>query len=281
MSVIGVLSAKSSPGVSTAVAALATLWPRPVLVVDADPAGGDLLAGWTGRWWVSGQLRSDANVVSFATTTRHLDAVPAEALVGHVQQVPDLDHVRLLAGVNRRAQTEAIAPDGWQRLAYAARDVGDGEADVLIDLGRWEPHTPWPLLQVCDLVLLGLRPTLRHLRTAMPVVATLQHDLPSHRIAAAVLASTPSRAGNLGRALDLPVAAQLPDDPDSARLLSDGLTTSPVRTPRSRPLFAAARTAARHLHDHEAPRAAGPSENSGASSTARCTTVADRQEPRA
>lgn len=253
MSVISVVSAKSAPGVSTSVAALATLWPGPVLVVDADPAGGDLLSGWTGRWWVSGQLRSDANVVSFATTTRHLDAVPAEALVGHVQQVPDLEHVRLLAGVTRRSQTEAIGDEGWRRLADATRDVADGDADVLVDLGRWESRTPWPLLQASDVVLLGLRPMLRHLRTAMPVVTTLQQELAPERVAAAVLASTPHRAQHLGHALDLPVGLQLPDDRDSAQLLSDGLLPTPTRTPRSRPLFAAARKAAHQLHDQPAP----------------------------
>lgn len=254
MTVISVLSAKSAPGVSTCVAALATLWPGPVLVIDADPSGGDLLSGWTGRWWVSGELRSDANVVSFASTTRHLDAVPAEALVGHVQQVPDLDHVQLLAGLTRRAQAEAIGPEGWQRLAYAARDVADGEADVLVDLGRWEPATPWPLLHASDLVLLGLRPTLRHLRTAMPVVDTLGQNLSRERLAAAVLANSSGRAENLGRALELPIAAQLPDDPDSARQFSDGLTAAPARIPRSRPLLAAACTAAQRLHDRAVPQ---------------------------
>lgn len=276
MSLMTVLSAKSSPGVSTSVAALATLWPAPVLVIDADPAGGDLLSGWTGRWWVSGQLRSDANVVSFATTTRHLDAVPAEALVGHVQQVPELEHVRLLAGVSRRTQAEAIGVEGWQRLANAARDLATGQADVLVDLGRWEPATPWPLLHASDLILLGLRPTLRHLRTAMPVIETLQRELPNQPVKAAVLASTRQRADNLSQALDLPVAMQLPDDRDSAFLLSDGLSPPPARVPRTRPLFAAARTAALRLRNHELPRA--PAGQPALNRTHGATTDSDRQE---
>lgn len=250
MTVISVLSAKSSPGVSTTVAALATLWPTRVLVVDADPAGGDLLPGWTGRWWVSGELRSDSNVVSFATTTRHVDAVPAEALVGHVQKVPDLDHVQLLTGVTRRAQAEAIGTEGWQRLAHAVRDVSDGHADVLLDLGRWEPSTPWPLLHESDLVLLGLRPTLRHVRTATPIATTLREQLPAARVAAAVITGTPRQVSNLGHALKLPVDVQLPDDPDGARVFSDGLTPAPARTPRQRPLLTSARHAARDLHHH-------------------------------
>lgn len=281
MSVISVLSAKSSPGVSTSVAALATFWPGPVLVIDADPAGGDLLSGWNGRWWVSGELRSDANVVSFATTTRHLDAVPAEALVGHVQQVPELEHVRLLAGVSRRAQAEAIGDQGWRRVAHAARDLANGEADVLVDLGRWEPALPWPLLHASDLVLLGLRPTLRHLRTAMPVLETLQRELPQQPTKAAVLASTRPRTENLSDVLELPVALQLPEDRDSAFLLSDGLTPPPARVPRTRPLFAAARHAARHLREHETPHTSGQLSTSTPDSprgTQPLTHGSDRQE---
>jgi hypothetical protein len=246
------------------------------LVIDADPAGGDLLSGWTGRWWVSGQLRSDANVVSFATTTRHLDAVPAEALVGHVQQVPELEHVRLLAGVSRRTQSEAIGVEGWQRLAHAVRDLANGQVDVLVDLGRWEPATPWPLLQASDLVLLGLRPTLRHLRTAMPVLETLHRQLPDQPVKAAALASTHQRADNLSQALELPVAVQLPEDRDSAFLLSDGLSPPPARVPRTRPLFAAARNAALQLRNHEVPRA--PAGQPALGSTHGATTDSDRQE---
>lgn len=39
------LSAKGSPGVTTAVLALATQWPRTAIAVDLDPQGGDVLAG--------------------------------------------------------------------------------------------------------------------------------------------------------------------------------------------------------------------------------------------
>ena len=39
-----VTSGKAAPGVSTSVWALALSWPRPLLVADCDPAGGDLAA---------------------------------------------------------------------------------------------------------------------------------------------------------------------------------------------------------------------------------------------
>ena len=42
MSLIVIGSDKGAPGVSTAALALAAVWPRPVVVADADPAGSDL-----------------------------------------------------------------------------------------------------------------------------------------------------------------------------------------------------------------------------------------------
>src|SRR5690242_12871160 len=45
---IALTSAKGSPGVTTAALALALCWPRPVVLAELDPAGGDVLAGYGG-----------------------------------------------------------------------------------------------------------------------------------------------------------------------------------------------------------------------------------------
>jgi len=42
---VAVLAGKASPGSTTVAAALTLTWPRPVLLVDADPAGGDVVPG--------------------------------------------------------------------------------------------------------------------------------------------------------------------------------------------------------------------------------------------
>ena len=250
MSVIAMLSAKASPGVSTTVAALATQWPGPVLVADADPQGGDLLAGWAGPWWVDGSLTAQRSVVSFATATRHLDAVPAASLAGHVQPVPELPQVRLLTGVRDRAQADALDTAGWRRLAYAIRDVSDdGEPDVLIDLGRHSESTPWALAEEADLVLLALRPTLRHLRASLPLAEILTGHLPAGQLGAAVLASDADNASSISQTLELPLRMRLPDDAGTARFFSDGL----LEHTRRQPLLGAARHTAHQLHlDHRA-----------------------------
>ena len=47
MAVIALTSASGSPGVTTTAVALAFLWPRPVVLVEADPTGGSaILAGY-------------------------------------------------------------------------------------------------------------------------------------------------------------------------------------------------------------------------------------------
>ena len=47
MAVIALASAAGSPGVTTSALGLALTWPRPVLLIEADPTGGSaMLAGF-------------------------------------------------------------------------------------------------------------------------------------------------------------------------------------------------------------------------------------------
>ena len=51
---IGLLCAKGAPGVTTSSVAIAAEWPRPAVVVDADPSGGDIAAGLGRGAWPAG-----------------------------------------------------------------------------------------------------------------------------------------------------------------------------------------------------------------------------------
>jgi hypothetical protein len=46
VTLIVMASAKGSPGVTTTALALATVWPRQVLLAECDPVGGDIVAGF-------------------------------------------------------------------------------------------------------------------------------------------------------------------------------------------------------------------------------------------
>jgi MinD-like ATPase involved in chromosome partitioning or flagellar assembly len=145
MSVIALASAKGAPGVTTAAVALGAVWPRRALVVEADPAGGDLAARF--------QLPSEPNLLSLGTVARRGDLAAADVWA-HVQQLPR--GLEVLTGVRAAEQTRALGRL-WALLAGA---LGELDADALVDCGRLTPGTvAEELLRAADLVLLVCRPT--------------------------------------------------------------------------------------------------------------------------
>jgi len=88
--VVAVIGAKGAPGATTAAVALALCWPRPVLLADADPAGGDIAAAGFRR------CRVGRGLLSFAAATRHAPRATAAELAAHVAAVPDAPGVLLL-----------------------------------------------------------------------------------------------------------------------------------------------------------------------------------------
>ncbi len=67
---VAVLAGKASPGATTVAAALTLTWPRPVLLVDADPAGGDVVPGL-----LPGRVSTESGLLSWSVATRHLPAL--------------------------------------------------------------------------------------------------------------------------------------------------------------------------------------------------------------
>jgi MinD-like ATPase involved in chromosome partitioning or flagellar assembly len=70
MSVLALASAKGAPGVTTAAVALGAVWPRRVLLVEGDPAGGDLAARF--------HLPPEPNLVSLGMVARRGQLTPEE-----------------------------------------------------------------------------------------------------------------------------------------------------------------------------------------------------------
>lgn len=213
--VVALVGAKAAPGATTSMLALALGWPRPVLVVDADLAGGDVVAGW-----LAGRVGLDRSLLSFAAATRHADtAIPAD-LGPHVVTVPDAPGVMVLPGLAHAGQAGGLDNRLWGRLVAAATspwptadpaadspvdsanrpaaggggsglrgsagfgggraEAGAGSApvDVLADCGRIGVRTPWPLLGAASVVLLATRPTLRGVHHARHALAHVEMALP-------------------------------------------------------------------------------------------------------
>ena len=222
MTVIAFGSAKASPGVTTAVLALAAVWPaeRELLLVEADPDGGDLAA--------RNGLRLEPSLSTLAAVGRH--TLVAGEVANHVQHLPG----RLPA---------VIAPADPQHATRALQMVGArlaevlGDGDVLIDVGRIRPGTlAQSLVDAADRVMLVARPTLDELQHVGPCMRTLAER--GREPSLLLIGERPDPPEEVAGALSVTVAGSLPHDPDAAEALN-GWRGGPSRLRRSRLLRSA------------------------------------------
>ena len=130
MALIAVAADKGSPGVTTTAVALAAIWPRPVLLAECDPAGGDLVYRLPGQ---DGQrLDPHRGLLSLAVAARR--GPQTHQVWPHVQKLRGgLD---VLTGVTSAEQGAGL--DGlWGSVGAAL--AGLPEADVIADCGRLGP----------------------------------------------------------------------------------------------------------------------------------------------
>ncbi len=160
MTLIALASVKGSPGVTTAATALAASWPagRRVLLVEADPFGGDLAP----RYGVAptGGLSS-----LFAAARRTLQ--PSDVW-DHVDHLPGgLPVLFGLGGMHQAVANEKAWP-------IVADVLGALDADVVIDVGRLLPNLAGGVREVlarADALVVLCPSTLEaivHLREALP-----------------------------------------------------------------------------------------------------------------
>ena len=235
---IGLLSAGGSPGVTTTALAMGSVWPGPVVVIDADPSGGDVAAAAGGR--VDASL---SNILELVRLGRH-DRLP-QVLNSQIQTMPFGTPV--VVGFGDPSQVGAVS---WPELAAGLRAVQ--HLDVVVDLGRWGmPFHAAPLLRACDLLMLVVRTQTRALRRAERVLPLVREDLNR---------ANPGNAGvdllvvddhgsfsvaDISRRLGVHVVGELPYDAKTSAVFSDG--ASPPRhlerTPLMRSMHSIVRTA--------------------------------------
>ena len=206
MSVVAFASVKASPGVTTSLLALAATWPaqRPLLLIEADPDGGDLAA--------RAGLAHEPGLTSLAAAGRR--ALAAGELERHVQPMPG-GLPAIVAPADGDHATRALAIVAERLAAGLARS---GAGDVLVDCGRLRPGSPaTPLAVGADLLLLVARPRLDELQHLGPAL---------RRLAAAgtqpvllLVGERPYPAAEVAGALHTP-ALTLPSDADTAERLN-------------------------------------------------------------
>jgi hypothetical protein len=214
MTLIAMVSAKGSPGVSTTALAFTLTWPVPTLLAECDPAGGDLLAGYLAKY----DLPAGRGVLPLAGAA--LRGTADAELAGHLIDLDSPRQQRMaLPGITDPAQSASLNI-AWTRLAefFAALPH-----TVIADCGRLAaPNTPWPLLARADLVLLVVRPqSLRTVSPAVPAISWLRRELPAeleNRLGL-VLVGDGVSPREITRHLVVPVAATIGWDAKTAAAL--------------------------------------------------------------
>ncbi|QJY47797.1 hypothetical protein [Pseudonocardia broussonetiae] len=216
---ISFLSAKGSPGVTTAVLALATRWPRSAIAVDLDPQGGDILAGVGG-----GRQPARHGIVELLVEAR-TDSMLAAMGRQVVRPAPHSPPV--LAGFGAPGQAANVP---WDLLGSHLVDVPG--ADVVADCGRFTlDHPVSAVLRHSDLVVLVAGSSLRIVRAAARTLPLIRRELgtagdaisgPGRLVLVIVGPDLPYNAEEIAGGCQAEVAGTLPDDPVAASVWSDG-----------------------------------------------------------
>ena len=213
MSLIALLSAKGSPGVTTTSVALAASWPhgRSAVVVETDLAGGDLAA--------TCGMSLEPGLGSLASAGRH--GFDAAALLSHAQVLPC--GVRAVMGppsdTEAGAALDVLTPNLEAAMASSA-------VDVLADCGRFTyDELLEQLLRTADLALMVARPTLTGVEHVASRLRTIRSM--TAQVALLLVGERPYPATEVAGALSCEVLGVLADDPRGAEgLLSSGGTTT-------------------------------------------------------
>src|SRR5258705_6125183 len=131
MTVIAIIGTKGSPGATVLALALAAtasgLDQGPALLVEADPAGGDIAA----RCGIS----LDPGLLTLAASGRR--GIDRSIVEGHAQLLP-CRVLALLAPTSADQATSALTGIAGE----LAKTLTNETSTVVIDAGRWDPHSP-------------------------------------------------------------------------------------------------------------------------------------------
>lgn len=227
MALIVLASAQGSPGVSTTALGLALAWPRPCLLLDADPTGASAIPA--GYFRGSKEAAEAATLIDLAISHRsdRLEKdLPAAAM-----QIPGTT-VSFIPGASSHTQAPSLAAL-WQPLTYALTRLEVTGQDVIVDAGRLGlVGSPQPLIEAADLMLLTLRSHLPALAGARSWAQSLREDFERRateaRLGALLIGpGEPYQGREITKVLHIPIVADVVFDPAAAAVLSLG--TSPRR----------------------------------------------------
>lgn len=217
MSVIVLTSAGHAPGVTTTALGLALCWPRPVVLVDADPHPTQaVLAGYL-------QGADPFGKGLWTLLSAHRERRPvASVLPGALMDLPSPDGVqrRFLPGFTSPGMVELFT-GAWVEFAVALASQPD---DVLVDAGRIGSRgLPPALVETADAVLVVTGTTLVDLVGLRLHLSLLAAVVPEAQLSLLLIGpGRPYTASEIGTQFGLPVADPVPWAPAEARVWSHG-----------------------------------------------------------
>lgn len=193
MTVIGLVSPKHAPGTTTASVALALAAGDGALVIEADPAGGDVAA--------RAGLPLETGLLTMAAAGRH----GGSALSLRPQRLPSgVDAVVAPTSPDQAAAALGAIAD---RLVAAVR----GRNVACMDCGRWSPVTAIAMvLAACDVIVVVTDPTvagIEHVRCRFEAISAIGPP-----VTVLLVGDRPYGAGEVEHALGVPVAGTLAID---------------------------------------------------------------------
>jgi MinD-like ATPase involved in chromosome partitioning or flagellar assembly len=244
MPYIAFASAKASPGVTTALAALAMTWPeeRALHVAELDPAGGDLAVRF--------DLSPEPGLVTLAAAGRRGLDVPT--FLAHTQVLPVAEPgSNGSAGPLRRHVL--VGPVGAEQSLAALSALRGGlhkalaslSTDVLVDCGRLDPGTPTDeVVNHADLLVVVARPVVAEVHHLTTRLATLRPKA----LSLLLVGDRPYTVAEVAATVGASPLASLPADPRAALALAEGMPWASGALRRSR-LLRSARAVATALVD--------------------------------
>ncbi len=204
MPLVAMTYVKGRPGVTTTALGLAAVAPavaRPV-VVEADPAGGDLMRRL--------ELAATPSLVDLAAAARGATSADDAFAAGTQAMVVGDVGVPVVVAPAGGAQARAALPE----LTGTGRSVlTTAERLVLADCGRLAPGSAaWPLLRLADVVLVMARARadeLAHLREALAELV----DVGAGRLVVLLATGSLYSAADVAEVLTAHVVEELARDP--------------------------------------------------------------------
>lgn len=222
--VVAVVSAKGSPGVTSAALALTAVAESGVLV-ELDPSGGSVEC-WTGAAGEPGLIR-------VASGLRR--SVDPETLLGHAVEVPP--GVWSVLAPTAGGLAESTIANLGARLVPALAGL---DRTVVVDAGRWSPSQATAgRFAGCDVVAVVCAPTVEGIEAARWLVEPLE-SVAAGPVVLLPVGDRPYGPEEVAAAVGVPVAGPLAWDPRGRRVLvSSGAGRAWPRTTLARSARAA------------------------------------------